>query len=353
MALLLRIQQFRAGRQLRKERVFLDRSNHLNIFNDEELIHRYRLPRRQIQELCNLLAGDLERATRRNHALTVEQQVLAALRFYASGSFQNVVGDVAGLSKASISRSVFRVSMALANRIQNYIHFPVNNLEIQRIKQGFYDIAGFPNILGCIDGTLIPIVAPSGINEHLYVCRKGFHAINVQLVTDADLRVLNVVCRYPGSTHDSFIWRNCELQDRFANNNMPNGWLLGDSGYPLTPHLLTPFINPANRNEERYNRKHKSTRCSIERANGVVKQRFRCLHKSGGCLMYSPQRCINIIISCLLLHNICIRDNVPMPDDDDDDDGDDDNDIDIPNDVNAEGRQVRDQLVIRFAQRNN
>ena len=138
---------------------------------------------------------------------------------------------------------------------------------------------------------------------------------------------------------------------------MPNsGWLIGDSGYPLTPYLLTPFINPINRDEERYNRKHKCTRSSTERANGVTKQRFRCLHKSGGCLMYSPRRCINIIISCLILHNICIRDNIPMPDDDDNDDdnNDGDNDDDMGNDIGdadiAEGRQVRDRLVFRFAQ---
>ena len=115
MALLLRIQQFQAIRQLRRERVYLDRSNHLQTFIDEQLIERHRLPRLQIQELCNILAGDLARPTHRNHALTVEQQVLASLRFYAT-----VVSDIAGLSKESISHIVIRVSIALANRIINY-----------------------------------------------------------------------------------------------------------------------------------------------------------------------------------------------------------------------------------------
>ena len=59
-------------------------------------------------------------------------------------------------------------------------------------------------MLSVIDGTIIPILGPPGIDEHLYACRKGYHAINVQLVTDADLRILNVVCRYPGSTHHTY-----------------------------------------------------------------------------------------------------------------------------------------------------
>lgn len=40
--------------------------------------------------------------------------------------------------------------------------------------------AGFPNVIGCIDGTQIPIKAPSA-NEGDYVNRKSFHSINVQV----------------------------------------------------------------------------------------------------------------------------------------------------------------------------
>ena len=35
-----------------------------------------------------------------------------------------------------------------------------------------------------------------------------FHALNVQLVCDHDLVITNMVCSYPGSTHDKFIWSN-------------------------------------------------------------------------------------------------------------------------------------------------
>ena len=41
----------------------------------------------------------------------------------------------------------------------------------------FYSIGAFPKVIGAIDGTLIPIRAPAK-EEHLYVCHKGFHAIN-------------------------------------------------------------------------------------------------------------------------------------------------------------------------------
>ncbi|KAK3774339.1 hypothetical protein RRG08_049804 [Elysia crispata] len=56
-------------------------------------------------------------------------------------------------------------------------------------------MADFPNVIGCIDGTHVPIRAPN-INEHEYVNRKNVHTINVQKVCDAQLRILNSVVKY-------------------------------------------------------------------------------------------------------------------------------------------------------------
>lgn len=50
-------------------------------------------------------------------------------------------------------------------------------------------------------------------------------------------------------------------------------FLLGDSGYPLRPWLLTPleYNPPVNSPEKRYNDAHKRTRVKIECCNGVLK----------------------------------------------------------------------------------
>lgn len=67
-----------------------------------------------------------------------------------------------------------------------------------------------PNIIGVIDGTHIPIVAPPEDDidapGHLYVNRKGFTSINVLAITDANLKILFADARFPGSVHDSAIW---------------------------------------------------------------------------------------------------------------------------------------------------
>ena len=113
--------------------------------------------------------------------------VLCLLRFLAKGYFFSEVGDIHGIYKASMSVLLLKVCRALCLHLNN-IKFPSSQQTLHEIKQKFYNIAGFPNVIGAIDGTLIPIRAVGGDEEQIYVSRKGFHALNIQGVVDADVR---------------------------------------------------------------------------------------------------------------------------------------------------------------------
>ncbi|XP_052236393.1 putative nuclease HARBI1 [Dreissena polymorpha] len=119
------------------------------------------------------------------------------------------------------------------------------------------------------------------------------------------MKIPNVVASDPGSFHDAFILRQSAVFPAFEDPNGPplTGHLLGDSGYMLRPLLLTPYINPRGRTQERFNFAHSSTRATIERCNGVLKRRWHCLH---GELRYSPGKACKIIGACAVLHNICL-----------------------------------------------
>ena len=86
-----------------------------------------------------------------------------------------------------MSRCVSEVVSSINRRLNN-ITFPLSDVDVKRCKRKFHQIAGLPNVVGAIDGTLIPIIAPTGLDEPTYVCRKGYHAINVQAVAGPDLR---------------------------------------------------------------------------------------------------------------------------------------------------------------------
>ena len=64
-----RFRLFHAGRRaLRRERVFRDRTTPLDIYDDFELIDKYRFDRQSIMMICDMLQDDLESSTFRNRA---------------------------------------------------------------------------------------------------------------------------------------------------------------------------------------------------------------------------------------------------------------------------------------------
>ncbi|MCL4154174.1 UNVERIFIED_CONTAM: hypothetical protein GTU68_060049 [Idotea baltica] len=262
--------------------------------SDNELFDRFRFPRPGIIEIINLLSPHLERPTARNSSLSVPLQVCLALRYYATGIFQREAGDLSGVSRMTASRVIHDVSEALCREIRRFIKFPNSPQQLRNVAHSFYLLRRIPNVCGAIDGSHIAIKRPT-VNEHVYVNRKGFHSINVQAICDADFTFTNIVVRYPGSTHDSFIWTNCSLYHKFSNGHF--------DGF----HLL----------ENRYNRAHCGTRFKIENTFGIWKSRFRCLDKSSGSMQYSPERCCKIITATAILHNIAIRGNFPPPPEED------------------------------------
>ena len=180
--------------------------------------------------LCHQLNDDLKWPSRKHGSLCVELQILTALRFYATWSFQSVIGDTHGISIPTVSRCIHRVSVLLSRYINEYISFAREENGIRALKQGFYDTSNFHNVVGAVDGSLIPIKKPPR-DEHLFVWRKGFHAINMQAICNAKLKFVSAVIQYPGSTHDSFVWNNSAISRKFRDEEMGSGWLLGDSGY--------------------------------------------------------------------------------------------------------------------------
>ena len=155
----------------------------LAILTDRALQAKYRLPRAEIQRLLQVVAPHIRRPTRRNFALSPAVQLLTALRFYAVGSFQDVVGEGRAVSQASVSRCVAAVTRILARHARHHIQMPSTQQAVREVHRGFYAMAGIPRVLGVVDGTLIPLLNPE-LMDPCWVCRKHYTAMNVQVVLD-------------------------------------------------------------------------------------------------------------------------------------------------------------------------
>ncbi|XP_058978634.1 putative nuclease HARBI1 [Musca domestica] len=173
-----------------------------------------------------------------------------------------------------------------------HINFIMSQEERRAAKNCFYAMSGIPGIIGAVDDT------------------------HIQMICDHTMRIRAVNGCYGGASHDSHIW-NLSDERLFMKNAYVNGdkssWLIGDSGYPLEPWILTSYRSANEHSaESRFNKRFCKARFIIERVFGVLKGRFRCLLAARE-LHYAPVA--QILNVCYALHNVCLEHNVEPPTD--------------------------------------
>ncbi|KAL4696662.1 hypothetical protein H8959_002360 [Pygathrix nigripes] len=186
----------------------------LDDVSDEYLMSMYGFPRQFIYYLVELLGANLSRPTQRSRAISPETQILAALGFYTSGSFQTRMGDAIGISQASMSRCVANVTEALVERASHFIRFPADEASIQALKDEFYGLAGMPGVMGIVDCIHVAIKAPNA-EDLSYVNRKGLHSLNCLMVCDIRGALMTVETNWPGSLQDCAVLQQSSLSSQF------------------------------------------------------------------------------------------------------------------------------------------
>jgi len=259
------------------------------------------------------IEDQLEHPTRRSESLSAMNQLLIALRFYATGSFQLVIGDTFAVDNATVCRTLKRVTQAIAGLRSKYVKLPETVEQRRNSMQLFYSQSQLPGIIGAVDGTHVPIQSPGSADAEIYRNRKGYMSINVQLVCDCTNYISDVVARWPGSVHDSTVFDNSHIRALFETVRI-DGCLVGDGGYGCRQYMLTPLLNPTTAAERRYNAAHVSARNCIERTNGMLKRRFPCL-KYG--MRLRLDNILPVIVATVVLHNIAVLTRDEDPDDDD------------------------------------
>ncbi|CAG5055752.1 unnamed protein product [Parnassius apollo] len=258
---------------LQRRQTRVNRRKMVQIVEMEELefVHRFRLDKQSFWHICD----DLRRFTslKGTREISLEIKVLCTLSFLATGSYQRIVGLTQHLVQRTTSRCIRQVVEALRHPaiLNKWILFPSSQQQRAQIRLEFQRRFRLPGIVGCIDCILlvslfflflldshVAIVKPSD-EEHLFFNRKGYHSLNVQIVCNSNLKITNVNPKFGGATHDSFIWASSRMETfmRELHQNGEQVWLLGDSGYPQRPWLMTPILNAVPGSvEDTYTQRH-------------------------------------------------------------------------------------------------
>ncbi|XP_022175254.1 putative nuclease HARBI1 [Myzus persicae] len=249
-----------------------------------------------------------------------------------------------GVSESSACRYVRQACRAIARHRSKFIYFPKNVVDMRKVVNGFYSLCRFPKVVGAVDCTHVKIQSPGGDNAETFRNRKGYFSINTQCICNPWLKIMDIVARWPGSSRDQIIFDNSLIKSKFENEII-KGYLLGDGGYEVKPYLMTPLLNPTTRSQQLYNESQIRTRNVIERCFGVHKRRFPVLSKGITTSLINTQA---IIVSCAIIHNICIDLHDELPNDILQEGYDIENiaEDNLPNLIEVtRGRQERDRLV--------
>ena len=167
----------------------------------------------------------------------------------------------------------------------SYLHLPRDQEEMKMKAAEFEAKFGMVQAFGAIDGTHIPIMAPSANLKHYYNY-KSFHSLNVQAVCGYHGLFLDVVCRWLGSVHDAKVFANSGINGNW-NSQLPKtyqcilpdmtpfpNYIIGDPAYPLTPFCVKELDTCSNNAEVAFNSLLRSARNPVKCAFGRLKARW-------------------------------------------------------------------------------
>ena len=116
-----------------------------------------------------------------------------------------------GCSISSRCNAVKEVCHILSKNIAPcMIKYLSSKAKVEKANREFLQKIGFPRVLGCIDGTHIPISEPQE-NPHDYFLYKMKYTMNVQAICDCNGRFMNIDIKWPGSLHDARVFCNSEV----------------------------------------------------------------------------------------------------------------------------------------------
>ena len=291
----------------------------------EEWKENFRMSKQTFDLLCRSLRPYISRKhTHLRAPISVDKQVGITLYYLSDGGRMRKTANAFGVAPSTVSAIVKRVTCAVSKYLGNtYIKHPATEQEVQTSVVGFFARTGFPQCIGAVDGTHIPLQKPTD-NPSTFINRKGYYSLNVQACVDYRYCFFDVVIKWPGSVHDARVFSNSAINQKLRDGRIPpckkaivEGerevpiCLLGDPAYPLLPFLMKEFAKGGSTPQEQFfGYRLSSGRMVVECAFGRLKARFGILRRPIDLCL---ENAVTTIHACFILHNFCVMHNDTMP----------------------------------------
>lgn len=282
----------------------------LETWDPHQWLQNFRMTKDTFLELCEELRPELQRQTTTMRApLSVEKRVGIALWKLATTECYRSVANHFGVGRSTVGEVFIEVCLAIEKLLFKKV---VALKDSKEVMAGFAEM-GFPNCVGVMDRTHIPIICT--VRKGTSVNQKGFFPMSMQGMVDHKGRFIDIELSWCGKEKDTSFFRNlalCEAMDQGSfvpgNPTMAIGdveippLILGDTSYPLKKWLMIPFTGDLNSQKEHFNSRLSDCKMVAEQAFGRLKGRWRCLATR---LEVAEENIIPVVVGSVVLHNIC------------------------------------------------
>ncbi|XP_075062068.1 uncharacterized protein LOC142150776 [Mixophyes fleayi] len=254
-------------------------------FEEQQWMQHFRMSRGTFNYVLDLITPAFSRkATNFGKPIPPCRRLSIVLWWYATPGEYRTISCLFGVGISTVCTLVHEVTTALLEALYHrFISLPQGQCLDDTIA-GFLK-RGFPQCAGAIDGTHIPIIAPTD-NHADYYNRKGWHSIILQAVVDHNYCFTDVFIGWPGRSHDARVLANSDLYQ--IAEERQDGWLfprekstfvdgveipvhiIGDAAYPLRRWLMKGFTQQHHLSQEQIRFSHTLSSARMSSVNNIL-----------------------------------------------------------------------------------
>ena len=232
--------------------------------------------------MCNLLGPVLgKKNTHLRDSVSVEYRVVIILYRLESDNTLIMIANLFGLGESTTSIIMKECCEAIRILLKPLVFKRPTLIWMKKVTAEFEALDGIPLIIGAIDGSHIPIIAPSN-DPVSYYCGKGFYSYLIQGVVDSKCKFWDYDFGWCGRIRDWTLFQKIEIGKKTMKGAFLPFKFIDDATYPMRPWFYSPFKGEKDglsREKAFWNFIQSSTRMAVERAFGILKGRWCILLK--------------------------------------------------------------------------
>ncbi|KAK7150189.1 hypothetical protein R3I93_011449 [Phoxinus phoxinus] len=278
-----------------------------------EFKSHFQLTPTQTEELVRLLAP-CKRTAIREDGWTVWHAVLASLWALSTQESYHSVATRFHITESLVCDQLDEFCVLITSNLANEIHWPQGE-DAETSVLGFFSTVGLPDTL-CVVGTcFIPIGKPTDVPDpEAYRDAQGLYSIKPMAFCDHKGRFAHVTAEHPSNWHNSRALLATEIGKALLEDPVAllhGKHIIGDSTFPLSEHVLTPFPDYGTVGQKKvcYNQKVQSCLAVVQGSIRTLRSHFprlRCLQTHSICQTSAAVK------ACCILYNMFLDTYVPV-----------------------------------------